>query len=97
VTDYSKHDLTATVNREVLKPASQRIRRCCKQSIRNMLTQHGYALRGETPDFGGAARLLSGNESEWSVRKGAIWWFSARERGGSVEVVLTAVISPELL
>jgi hypothetical protein len=31
------------------------------------------------------------------VRKGAIWWFSARERGGDVEVVLTAVIPPELL
>ncbi len=53
---------------------------------------------GHQPTLGEvAARLLSGHETEWSVRKGAIWWFSARERGGGVEVVLTAVIPPELL
>jgi len=53
---------------------------------------------GHQPTLGEvAARLLSGGEAEWSVRKGAVWWFSARDRGGELEVVLTAVVAPELL
>jgi phosphohistidine phosphatase len=74
-------------------------------SADDVLQAAGWPHRGGTvvvvghqPTFGEvAARLLSGSETEWSVRKGAIWWFSARERDGNVEVVLTAVIPPELL
>jgi phosphohistidine phosphatase len=74
-------------------------------SADDVLKAAGWPHRGGTvvvvghqPTLGEvAARLLSGSETEWSVRKGAIWWFSARERGGDVEVVLTAVVPPELL
>jgi len=31
------------------------------------------------------------------VRKGALWWLRAREREGVLQVVLHAVVSPELV
>jgi phosphohistidine phosphatase len=52
---------------------------------------------GHQPTLGEvAALLLSGTGQGWSVKKGGIWWFSSRERGGDVEVVLRAVLSPDL-
>ncbi len=71
----------------------------------DLLAAAGWPHRGGTvvvvghqPTLGEvAARLLAGAESEWSIRKGAVWWFSARDRGGELEVVLTAVMPPELL
>jgi phosphohistidine phosphatase len=74
-------------------------------SVDDVLAAAGWPHRGGTvvvvghqPTLGEvAARLLSGAETEWSVRKGAVWWFSARDRGGDVEIVLTAVLPPELL
>jgi len=51
---------------------------------------------GHQPALGRvAARLLSGVEAEWSIRKGAIWWIERRARGGGV--VLRAAIDPELV
>lgn len=44
-----------------------------------------------------ASLLLSGEERDWSVRKGAVWWLSARERDERNQVVLRAVVSPELV
>ena len=44
-----------------------------------------------------AALLLSGQDSEWVIRKGAIWWFTTRERDGEMQVVLHAAMSPSLL
>jgi phosphohistidine phosphatase len=32
-----------------------------------------------------------------SVRKGAVWWFSTRERDGKVETTLKAVVNPDLV
>lgn len=53
---------------------------------------------GHQPTLGRVASLLlSGTESGWSVRKGAIWWLSARERDAHRQAVLRAVISPELV
>ena len=52
---------------------------------------------GHQPTLGEVAALLqSGTEAEWSVKKGGIWWFSSRARDGAIEVVLRAVLSPEL-
>ena len=52
---------------------------------------------GHQPTLGEVAALLqSGSEREWSVKKGGIWWFSSRARDGGMEVVLRAVLSPEL-
>jgi len=31
------------------------------------------------------------------VRKGAVWWLRAREREGQLQIVLHAVVSPELV
>ena len=53
---------------------------------------------GHQPDLGQvAALLLAGAEADWSVRKGGLWWLSNRERGGETQVVLRAVIAPDLI
>jgi phosphohistidine phosphatase len=41
--------------------------------------------------------LLSGAQGEWSVKKGALWWLSNREREGESQVVVRAVIGPDFL
>jgi phosphohistidine phosphatase len=53
---------------------------------------------GHQPTLGRlAALLLSGAEADWSVKKGAIWWFSKRSREGRDQTVLRAVMNPEML
>lgn len=52
---------------------------------------------GHQPTLGRvAALLLSGEEAEWSVKKGAIWWFTNRVRNGETQTVLRACLSSEL-
>jgi phosphohistidine phosphatase len=43
-----------------------------------------------------AARLLTGHDQPWSVHKGAVWWLRSRERDGHQQVVLHAVVPPDL-
>ena len=51
---------------------------------------------GHQPTLGQlAAWLLSGDPAGWSIKKGALWWFSSR--GGDAETVLRTVVSPDLL
>lgn len=53
---------------------------------------------GHQPTLGlVAARLISGADAPWSVRKGAVWWLRGREREGTLQVVLHAVLAPEML
>ena len=53
---------------------------------------------GHQPDLGRVAALLvSGAEGEWPVKKGGLWWLSNRERGGEAQVVVRAVLEPDLL
>jgi len=53
---------------------------------------------GHQPDLGRlAAVLLTGAEAQWSVKKGGLWWLSNRERGGEGQVVVRAVLAPDLL
>ncbi|HTN47938.1 MAG TPA: phosphohistidine phosphatase SixA [Burkholderiaceae bacterium] len=53
---------------------------------------------GHQPELGHVASfLLAGESQEWSVKKGGVWWISSRERGGSDQVVLRAVISPDIV
>lgn len=53
---------------------------------------------GHQPTLGEvAAFLMSGDPMEWSVRKGAIWWFSNKKKGDVAEVVLHTSISPDML
>jgi phosphohistidine phosphatase len=51
-------------------------------------------LVGHQPTLGRlAALLLSGQEADWAIKKGALWWFSRREG----ETLLRAVVAPDLL
>ena len=53
---------------------------------------------GHQPSLGRmASLLLAGNESEWTIKKGALWWVSNRVRRGETQTVLRAVIPAELL
>ena len=53
---------------------------------------------GHQPTLGlAAAYLLSGQAQAWAVRKGGVWWLRGREREGRLQVVLHAVVGPELL
>jgi phosphohistidine phosphatase len=53
---------------------------------------------GHQPTLGRvAALLLSGTDAEWPVKKGAAWWLTTRHREGAQQVVLRAVIAPDLL
>lgn len=53
---------------------------------------------GHQPVLGlAAAYLLSGQALTWSVCKGGVWWLRGRERQGVLQVVLHAVVAPELV
>ena len=53
---------------------------------------------GHQPDLGQVAALLvSGTEADWSVKKGGLWWLSNREREGESQVVVRAVLAPDLI
>lgn len=55
-------------------------------------------LIGHQPTLGQvAAQLLSGQEQDWAVKKGAVWWFASRERNGERQTVLRAVLNPDFL
>ncbi|MDP1605798.1 MAG: histidine phosphatase family protein [Rhodocyclaceae bacterium] len=55
-------------------------------------------LVGHQPTLGQlAAKLLTGVEADWSIKKGAIWWFSRQSRTGSEQAMLRAVMNPEML
>ncbi|MCB1958983.1 MAG: histidine phosphatase family protein [Rhodocyclaceae bacterium] len=53
---------------------------------------------GHQPALGNlAALLLAGHEADWTIKKGALWWFTNRVRNGETQTVLRGVISPDLL
>jgi phosphohistidine phosphatase len=53
---------------------------------------------GHQPTLGQvAAMLISGNPSEWVIKKGAIMWLTHRVRGEDRQVVLRATLSPDLV
>jgi phosphohistidine phosphatase len=53
---------------------------------------------GHQPTLGLAAGyLMTGQALPWSVRKGAAWWLRGRVREGQLQVVLHALVSPELV
>jgi phosphohistidine phosphatase len=55
-------------------------------------------LVGHQPWMGElACRLMTGHADIWSIRKGAVWWFSRREREGDYQTILRLVISPDQL
>jgi phosphohistidine phosphatase len=53
---------------------------------------------GHQPALGRVvALLLCGEEADWSVKKGAAWWFSGRVRRDGTQAVLRAVIGPDVV
>ena len=52
---------------------------------------------GHQPALGRiASRLLTGQERDWPIKKGAVVWISPRESNGDAEPILRAAIGPEL-
>lgn len=50
---------------------------------------------GHQPTLGRvAALLLGGEEANWSIKKGGVWWFSCRARDEG-QTVLRAVLNPD--
>lgn len=61
-------------------------------------TPETLLIVGHQPTLGQlAARLLAGQNHDWTVKKGGIWWFQGRERGGSAQMVLKTVLAPDQL
>jgi phosphohistidine phosphatase len=53
---------------------------------------------GHQPTLGEtAAKLLGMKPQELAIRKGAVWWFRSRERGGEDQTVLVAALSPDMV
>jgi phosphohistidine phosphatase len=53
---------------------------------------------GHQPTLGEvAAQLLAGTAQPWALKKGAVWWLRNRDREGSAQVVLQAVMAPDCL
>ena len=69
--------------------------------VADIVTATGWPQRkgavlivGHQPTLGQvAAFLLAGEHAGWTIKKGALWWFSNR----AGELILRAVVSPELL
>lgn len=54
-------------------------------------------ILGHQPTLGRmASLLLAGQEADWTIKKGAVWWFSNRVRQGETQTVLRGVIPPDL-
>jgi phosphohistidine phosphatase len=53
---------------------------------------------GHQPSLGRlASLLLAGHESEWTIKKGALWWLTNRVRREETQTVLRAVLPAEML
>ena len=53
---------------------------------------------GHQPSLGRtAAYLLTGEERDWTIRKGGLWWLSNRVRDHEARVMVRAVLAPDLL
>jgi len=53
---------------------------------------------GHQPTLGQiAALLLSGEEQDWTIKKGAVWWISNRVRQNEMQTVLRCALAPDML
>jgi phosphohistidine phosphatase len=52
---------------------------------------------GHQPDLGRALAELLGAQTGFSIKKGGLWWISNRVRDEKDQVVVRAVVSPDLL
>lgn len=54
-------------------------------------------IAGHQPDLGAVAAHILGSEGSLSIKKAGAWWFSSRGCTLGNELVLRAVIAPDLL
>ncbi len=60
--------------------------------------QGSVLIVGHQPSLGRlASLLLAGHETDWSIKKGALWWLSNRLRRNENQTVLRAMIPVEML
>lgn len=60
--------------------------------------KHPVLVVGHQPTLGRAvSRLLGLQDTECSIRKGAVWWLRQREKNGHPQTVLLTLQTPELL
>lgn len=53
---------------------------------------------GHQPALGRmAALLLSGSEADWTIKKGALWWFTNRVRDGETQTVLRTALPADFV
>ena len=53
---------------------------------------------GHQPTLGqAAAYLVAGARHEWTIKKGGLWWLTNRVRDGEAQIVVRAVVAPDLL
>ena len=53
---------------------------------------------GHQPDLGRtAALLISGAEADWTIKKGGLWWLTNRVRNDEAQIVVRAIVAPDLL
>lgn len=61
-------------------------------------SRRAVVLVGHQPTLGEvAAKLLANRKQPWSIKKGAIWWLTHRVRDDSPQIVLRAVMAPDML
>jgi phosphohistidine phosphatase len=60
--------------------------------------KQAVVIVGHQPALGqAAAYVVSGAMEEWAIKKGGVWWLSDRVRDGASQVVVRAVVAPDLL
>lgn len=53
---------------------------------------------GHQPALGRLASLLmAGSEADWTIKKGALWWFTNRVREGETQTVLRVALPADLV
>jgi phosphohistidine phosphatase len=68
------------------------------QAARWPQSSQAVLIVGHQPTLGAVAALLLGSaEASLSIKKGALWWFSRRERDDAAQTTLRLVITPEML
>ena len=62
------------------------------------LGKESVLIVGHQPSLGmAAAYAMTRRLQYWSVKKGAIWWIANRRRGEEEQIVLRAMVTPELI
>lgn len=62
------------------------------------LAERSVLIIGHQPTLGRvASQLLSGEDLPWTLKKGGFWWLARRQRDEDFQVVVRAVVNPDLL